>query len=64
MNLLALVISLLMFVKQSVVLWVYGTQGNLPHNLLTYFAPSALTVVLWPWAFIILRDLRRRYRLS
>jgi rod shape-determining protein MreD len=61
---MGLVIMLLLLVKQSVVLWVDGFIGRLPDNILLYFVPSALAVVLWPWAFIILRDLRRRYRLS
>jgi len=59
-----LIIMLLLAIKQSIVLWVDGAIGRMPANIPLYYAPSLLAVVLWPWAFIILRDLRRRYRLS
>jgi rod shape-determining protein MreD len=30
----------------------------------TYWMPAITSMLLWPWLFIILRDLRRKYRIS
>jgi rod shape-determining protein MreD len=56
----ALVILLLLLLKQSIMLWINGILGYAPDNLLVYFAPSVIGLLLWPWLFVILRDLRRR----
>ena len=60
----ALVITLMLLLKQSLTLWINGMIGHPPDNLWLYFAPSGLGFLLWPWVFIILRDLRRRYHLA
>ena len=57
-------ISVFLVVKQTLVLWIYGIIGRLPDDLLLYYVPSLMALMLWPWAFIILRDVRRRYRIS
>lgn len=59
----AAIITLLLAVKQTLVLWVYGIIGQLPDNIMIYYVPSLMALLLWPWAFIILRDLRRSYRI-
>jgi len=28
------------------------------------FAPAATSALLWPWVFIILRDVRRKYHVA
>ena len=58
------IMTLLLGVKQTFVLWIYGIIGQLPENILQYYVPSMLTLLLWPWAFIVLRDVRRRYHIS
>ncbi len=60
----AVIISVLLLVKQTLVLWVYGIIGQLPDNLILYYVPSLMCLLLWPWAFIILRGIRRRYRIN
>lgn len=30
----------------------------------TYWMPAITSMLLWPWLFIILRDVRRKYRIS
>lgn len=30
----------------------------------TYWMPAITSMLLWPWLFIVLRDLRRKYRIS
>ncbi|MEM7294179.1 MAG: rod shape-determining protein MreD [Pseudomonadota bacterium] len=60
----AVIITVFLVIKQTLVLWVYGVIGQLPDNIVFYYIPSFLALLLWPWAFIILRDVRRRYRIS
>jgi rod shape-determining protein MreD len=55
----AIVFFFLLLLKQLLVLWVYGIMGQAPDTGL-YFAPSLIGALLWPWIYIILRDLRRR----
>ena len=57
----ALVVFLLLIVKQAMVLWVSGMIGLAPDVGLIYFAPSLIGALFWPWLFIILRDVRRKF---
>ncbi len=56
----ALVVLMLILFQQLLVIWVKGFIGESPENL-RYWLPSLTTMLLWPWVFVILRDLRRRY---
>lgn len=56
----AIVILLLLLFNQTLVLWVYGIVGNIPETDF-YFMPSLIGAALWPWIYIILRDLRRKF---
>ena len=56
----AIVIFFLLILKQSLVLWVNGIMGHPPDTWL-YFMPSLTSALLWPWVYIILRDLRRKF---
>ena len=56
----AIVIFFLLLLKQLIVLWVSGIVGRAPDTWL-YFMPSLVGAVLWPWLYIILRDLRRKF---
>lgn len=56
----ALFILLLLLFNQTIVLWVYGIVGNTPETPF-YFIPSLVGALLWPWIYIILRDLRRKF---
>ncbi|MGB5397210.1 MAG: rod shape-determining protein MreD [Gammaproteobacteria bacterium] len=56
----AIVFFFLLLLKQLLVLWVNGIMGQAPDTGL-YFAPSLVGALLWPWIYIILRDLRRRF---
>ncbi len=55
-----IVIFVLLFVQQLISLWVSGIMGQAPDNWL-YFMPSLTGALLWPWVYIILRDLRRKF---
>lgn len=56
----AIVIFFLLILKQLMVLWVSGIIGRAP-DIGLYFAPSLVGALLWPWIYIILRDLRRKF---
>ncbi len=59
----ALLVCLLLLFYQLVSLWVRGITGAPPTSW-TYWMPALTSMVLWPWLFIILRDIRRRYHVS
>lgn len=59
----ALVIFVLLLIKQILVLWVYGMVGHAP-ALQLYFVPSLIGAIIWPWVFLLLRSLRRKFSVS
>lgn len=59
----AMVVMLLLLMQQLLVIWVRGFIGQSPDTLL-HWLPAFTSMLLWPWLFIILRDVRRRYRIS
>ena len=59
----ALVVFVLLMIKQLLVLWVSGIIGQAP-DAGWYFLPSLVGAIIWPWLFIILRDIRRRFTLT
>lgn len=60
----AVVVTVLLLVKQALVLWISGMAGRAPDNLWLYFASPLLTLVFWPVVFVLLRDVRRRYAVA
>ncbi len=56
-------VFVLVLLEQSLFLWTRGIQG-LPSPWLLVLGPAAASGVVWPWIFIILRDVRRRYRIE
>lgn len=59
----SLVVLLLLLLQQLLVIWVRGFIGQSPDTLL-HWLPAFTSMLLWPWLFVILRDVRRRYRIS
>ena len=57
----ALVVLLLVLFQQLLVIWIKGFIGESSQSL-RYWLPAITTMLLWPWLFVILRDLRRHYR--
>ncbi|MEE8234313.1 MAG: rod shape-determining protein MreD [Gammaproteobacteria bacterium] len=43
--------------------WVRGIMG-IPPQTWTYWMPAISSMVLWPWLFVILRDIRRLYNVT
>jgi len=56
----AIVIFFLLLIKQLLALWVDGMLDRAPDNWL-YFMPTITSTLLWPWAYLILRDLQRKF---
>ncbi len=57
----ALLVCCYVLLFQLVVLWIKGIMG-LPPQHWTFWMPAFSSMLLWPWLFIILRDMRRKYR--
>ncbi|RRJ83708.1 rod shape-determining protein MreD [Aestuariirhabdus litorea] len=59
--------SLIVFVAiglyQMVALWVRSVTGAVAPDL-SFLLPAISSAVIWPWLFLILRDLRRRFRIN
>jgi rod shape-determining protein MreD len=53
----------LVFLYQALILWITGIQG-LPVIAAAYWASPLVSMLLWPWIFIVLRDVRRRYQVA
>jgi rod shape-determining protein MreD len=53
----------LLIANQLLVLWIRGAIGQAPETFV-YWTPSVVGALLWPWLFVILRDLRRRGSLA
>ncbi len=56
----AIIIFVLLLMKQLLTLWVDGMLGRAPGSWL-YFMPTITSTLLWPWTYLILRDLRRKF---
>lgn len=59
----ALVVLVLLIVEHLLALWVLGAIGRRPPGL-SYWAIPLIGAMLWPWVYILLRDLRRRFHVS
>ncbi|MES9944787.1 MAG: rod shape-determining protein MreD [gamma proteobacterium symbiont of Ctena orbiculata] len=56
-------IFVLLLLERLLALWSTGAAGYPTPSLLYWITPLVSTL-LWPWVFIILRDVRRRFHLS
>lgn len=56
----AVLIFFLLLLKQLLTLWVDGMLGRAPDSWL-YFMPTITSTILWPWIFLILKDLQRKF---
>jgi len=54
-------VFLLVVLDRALSLWVTGIQG-MPTEAKAIWAPAATSTLLWPWLYVILRDVRRRYQ--
>ena len=56
----ALMVCAYILLVQFLDLWVRGMIGVPPRNW-TFWAPAFTSMLIWPWLFIILRDVRRKF---
>ncbi len=56
----AIIVGLLLLIKQFLAYWLDSGRGYHTGAVLMYFSPVLIGALLWPWLFIIMRDLRRK----
>jgi rod shape-determining protein MreD len=59
----AVAVMALLLLNQLLVLWIRGMVGKAPASI-SYWTPSVVGMVIWPWLFVILRDVRRRFKVA
>ena len=59
----AVSVWVLLLVERLLSLWVTGATDQ-PTPTLWYWMPTFVGMLLWPWVFILLRDLRRRFSVA
>lgn len=55
----AMLVCFYLLLLELLTLWIQGFMDPLPQPW-TFWMPAVTSMVLWPWTFIILRDIRRR----
>lgn len=60
----ALIVTVLLLLKQALVLWTSGLAGRAPQTPWLFFAAPLTALFFWPLLYVVLRDLRRRYQAS
>lgn len=53
----------LLVMGQVVIVWVEGIMGR-PIPIRAFFAAPFVGMLIWPWIFVILRDIRRKARIN
>jgi len=56
-------ILILMLIEKLLALWVIGATSQ-PAPSLLFWAPPLVGMLLWPWIYIILRDIRRKFQVA
>ena len=59
----ALTVFVLVFLSQALILWINGIKGA-PVALAAYVTVPVMSMLLWPWVFVVLRDARRRFSVT
>lgn len=59
----ALAVMVLLIVEHLLALWVMGSTDQPPPRL-NYWLVPVIGAILWPWVFVTLRDVRRRFKIT
>jgi rod shape-determining protein MreD len=59
----ALGVLALLILEQWLLMWIRGLIGQTVSGW-AVLMPALTSTLLWPWLFVILRDLRRRFRVT
>ena len=51
-------VFILLLISQFFIVWIEGMTGSNP-PIEAYFLPALTGMLIWPWAYFILRDIRR-----
>jgi len=51
-------VFILLLIGQFFIVWIEGISGSKP-PIEAYFLPALTGMFMWPWAYFILRDIRR-----
>ena len=57
----AMIVCILLLFTQMLTLWIRAIMGFSPQHW-TYWMPAFTSMIIWPWLFIILRDVRRKFQ--
>ena len=55
----AFYVLFLLLINQVVIAWIEGFMGR-PTPLLAFFGAPVVGMLIWPWVFVVLRDIRRK----
>lgn len=59
----AAIVLVLVSLYLLLMLWVRGVLGNSPQTW-NYWLSALVSMALWPWLFVLMRGLRRRFRVA
>jgi len=59
----AMLVCIYLLLYEFISLWIRSMMG-VPPNDWTYWMPAFTSMLLWPWLFIVRRDIRRKYLIS
>jgi rod shape-determining protein MreD len=57
----AVIVCSYVMIFQLIVLLIKGMTG-VPPQTWTFWMPAITSMILWPWLFVILRDVRRKFK--
>jgi rod shape-determining protein MreD len=59
----ALYVFGLLIIGQTIIVWMEGIMGR-PTPIIAFIGAPFIGMLIWPWVFIILRDIRRKAGLN
>jgi rod shape-determining protein MreD len=59
----AVCVLVLLAINQLLLAWIRGAIGQAPGSV-SYWTPTIVGMIVWPWLFVVLRDVRRRWQVS
>lgn len=59
----AVVVLVLLMLTRVINFWIQGVAGETP-DAESYWWQPIISMLLWPWVFILLRDIRRRHKVK
>ncbi len=59
----AVIVMMLVGINQLIFNWVHNLMGTRSDSLI-FLLPALMSAILWPWLFVILRGLRRAFRVA